>query len=37
MKKAPHIVRGFVFAQAAARSAYFTRMPGFAPLCGSRM
>lgn len=37
MKKAPHDVRGFFFAQAAARSGYFTRMPGFAPLCGSRM
>lgn len=38
MKKRPaRIVRGFSFAPAVARAAYFTRMPGFAPLCGSRM
>ncbi|AFQ47440.1 hypothetical protein GEM_0993 [Burkholderia cepacia GG4] len=36
MKKTPHIVRGFL-RKAAGRVAYFTRMPGFAPLCGSRM
>lgn len=37
MKKSPaRIVRGF-FATAEVRSRYFTRMPGFAPLCGSRM